>query len=252
MARSVAEIVTIVNELVDYLNNDVYLGAMGSSTTQVCFDCTLWNDGYQDPLATPPINIPPLKTTISGILDQIIVFLEEQLVNPAITDYGFKTQLQRFLDIIKDLKSKIAAIQCEGPCPDVTLLAQLLTTLVMTVTELITTLELLNGLFAYLGICGCMGSKFFELMMGKFINSLSVLLCTVQDWSALVMTFFQFQAIPAKSYIAAYVPKQPLPVPPPQGVGFACVPCPPKPQPINIQQCGVPTNCVPFNPYGCY
>ena len=249
MARSIAEIVVIVNSLTTYINDYLYLGELGESEAVVCFDCVLWNEGYQDEEADPVINIPPLKTTIIERLDEIIYYLEEVIADPEIADYGFKTQLQRFLDVIKDIKNKINAIQCEGPCPDINLLAQLLMTLVMTVTQIVTAMEMLNGLLAYVGTCGCLGDKFFELLIGRFINTITTMQCIVQDWSQLVMAFFQFQNVVAKSYVAAYVPKAPMPQPViQQGMGFACVPCPPRPQP-QCPPCNCNNGCTPFNPY---
>lgn len=256
MARSVPEIVTIVNELVDLLNNDLYLGALTTAgiTADVCFNCSLWNNGYVDPADPTTVIIPPIKSNTVAILDETILYLQSLLSSSTITDYGFKTQIERLVGMITDMRNKINSIQCAETCTDVTLVAQLLATLVISITDLITSLELLNGLLAYMGTCGCVGSKLFELLMGKFINSITVMNCVIQDWYALVMSFFQANAITAKSYVAAYVPNQQIPMPQPQApMSFACVPCPPPPP--CPSQCQQPQNgcyqgnCVPFSPF---
>ncbi len=245
MLRSVAAIETIVTNFINYLNDDVYLG----DTTGVCFDCDLWNNGYTDPANPSIILIPPLKTTIDTIMGETIAYLED--LASTVTDYGFASQIERLIIVTKDIRSKINAIQCSGSCPDPNLLAQLLTTLVVTVTELVTAMELLNGLVTYYGTCGCLGSRFFEITMGKFINQVTDLQCILQDWSILVMSFFQFASMPAKSYVASYVPNQPIPSPSPQSMtGYACVPCPPSACDPNYQYgCGGAPNCIPYSPY---
>ncbi len=253
MLRSVAAIESIITALTNYLNDDVYFGDL----TDVCFDCDLWTYGYADPVDSSTLLIPPLKTTIYNILGEIITFVDGEISST--TDYGFASQLERFSTVVKDIRNKINSIQCSGGCLDQNLLAQLLMSLVLTVTELDTSMELLNGLLTFYEKCGCLGSRFFELAMGKFINQITELQCIAQDWSILVTSFFQSSTAQAKPYVAAYVPNQPIPVPPPQQMnGFACVPCPPQPHcppQYNTSYqtaqygCGGAPNCIPYRPY---
>ncbi|MGL5378398.1 hypothetical protein [Clostridium sp.] len=237
MARSVAAIEVLVSDLVQVMNKDLYLGALTDNniTTEVCFDCSLWNNGYVITTGTVPQTIiPPVKTTVSGILTDIVGLLNDELSDSNLKDFGFKTQIERLLTIIQDLQNKINSIQCNNTCSDVTLTSQLLATLVMTVGQVLTILELLNGLLSYIGTCGCIGSKLFDLLMGKFINSITDLQGLMQDWYGIVMTFFQYSAMPSKSYVASYMPRQQIAPPPmPNPTGYACVPAPPQPR-----QCG--------------
>ncbi|MGL5378399.1 hypothetical protein [Clostridium sp.] len=251
MSRSVPAIETLVNNLTTLINKDLYLGALNDHniTATICFDCSLWNVGYVDNTTTPPtVIIPPIKTTISDLLDDMISFVTDELSDASITDYGFKTQLERFLDVLRDLKNKINSIQCNDVCSDITLTAQLLATLVVSILQLVAIFEVINGLLAYIDTCGCIGSKLFELLMAKFVNSITDLQVIMQDWYGIVMTFFQYSAVTAKSYVASYMPRQQIiPPPMPTPMGHACVPCPPKP-PQPCAPCGS-NNCVPYPPY---
>lgn len=248
MARSVTAIENIIAELVKILNKDLYLGALTNVSEEVCFDCTLWNTGYID--NTDPDNpvtvIPPIKTSILTALTSISTFLEDQLKLETITDYGFKTQLERLLTMVNDLSNKINSIQCNTTCSDIGIMAQLLSTIVLSLTQLLSVLELLNGLLSYMGTCGCIGTKLFDILMGKFINAITSLQCPIQDWYGLVMVFFQYSAMPAKGYVASYMPNQPITPPPMPGpMQHACVPCPPRPQAPNCG-CNLNNNCTQY------
>ncbi|MGL5316631.1 MAG: hypothetical protein ACRC92_25460 [Peptostreptococcaceae bacterium] len=244
MARSVTALATLTQDMVDYINNYLYLGAIpDTDTTTVCFDCDLWNNGYSNESGIELI--PPIKTSIDTLLASIITELNTLLASS--TDYAFNTQIERLISVITDIKNKIGAIQCQDACGETTLLAQLLVSLVVLLTKLIDSVEYLNGLFAYYNACSCMGGSFFEIMMGRFINSITCIQPLVLDFNNIVMSFFQLSTIAAKSYVAAYVPNAPVIVPQPnQGpMQMACVPCPPRPP----MPCPPPNNCTPFG--GC-
>lgn len=240
MARSVTELAALSNEIVDYINKYLYLGIIPSTNTDVvCFDCNLWNSGYTPAGGT--LLIPAIKTSLNTLLGDIITELNTLLTTS--TDYAFNTQIERLITVVTDIKNKIGAIQCQDACGESSLLAQLLVSIVVLLTKLVDSIEFLNGLFAYYNTCACMGEAFFDIMMGRFINSITCIQPLVLDFNNIVMSFFQLSSISAKSYVAAYVPNAPIIVPQPnQGpMQMACVPCPPRPVP-----CPPQNNCTPF------
>ena len=249
MAKSVPAIEALALQIVNFINQDLYLGKLVTLgvTTEVCFDCSLWTEGYtyNDPTNGPTLVIQPIKTTINSIFTNTITVLQNALNDQNDTDYGFKTQIERLLTIVKDLQNKINSIQCTDTCSDITLLAQLLANIVLTMIRLLAAMEYLNGLLAYMGTCGCMGGNFFEILMGRFINAITDLQPVVQDWNNIVLAFFQYSAMSTKAYVASYMPPTPIQVPQMnQGpMQHACVPCPPRP----IVQPQV-NNCTPY-PY---
>ena len=252
-ARSFPALELISINFSNLLNKYLYFGILEERGIEadVCFDCTLWNEGFyyddpdDDPDAGPELIIPPIKQTFINYLTELEDALNEILSDEEMVDYGFKTQIERLLTIISDLKNKVSTIQCKEVCGDITIMSQLLNTLVISITSLIVIIEVVNGLYAYFNACGCIGAKFFELLMGRFINAITDLQAIMQDWYTIVMTFFHFASLSTKSYVASYMPRPAIPMPQPQlNMSHACVPCPPRPP----QPCPQPNHCTPY-PY---
>lgn len=243
----------LTDELIDFLNEDVLLGALDDKNIEyeVCFDCHLWIKGFSMPPCNPnpeSIIIPPISSTFISILNQIEIFLDAQLSNLNCKDFGYKSQIERLLWLVRDLKNKVEAIKCVDPCNDSNIIAVLLSTLIQTILLLVTILEYINGLISYSFNCGCTSVKLSEILMGKLINSITELQALLQDWYGIVMTFLYYSSSSTKPYIASYVPKQPISVPRQTGQMYhACVPCPPKPEPCPPPNYP-PNNCPPF-PY---
>lgn len=252
MARSVAAIETLVINLTDLLNDDLYLGALTTAgvTATVCFDCNLWNNGYTD---DGVLVIPPIKTTVLSNLNAVKTELEVIIADPLITDYGFKTQVQRLLDTVNELINKITSLQCSPSICDANIMPDFLAELVMTIIQMIVILEYLNGLMSYYEYCDCLGISLFSLFMGKFINAITEFQGYLGDWNSIVMAFFQLGAAATKDYVASYMPRPTLQVQQYNGpMGHACVPCP-RPRPaVQIQRqyggCNPNGGCTPF-PY---
>lgn len=239
-------------QLLNFLNDDVLLESLNNKNINydICFDCNLWNYGItyvNSETNTDSLVIPPLSQTFIEILTQIELFLKEQLCNFSCSDFGYKSQLERLLCLIVDLKSKVSAIRCVDTCNDMNILSILLSTLIQTILLLLSILEHINALSTYGNSCGCTSVKLSEILIGKLINNITQLQVLLQDWYAIVMTFLYHSSTSTKSYVASYVPKQPIHIPTPNfNMSHACVPCPPKPQPCPP----VPPNlnCTPF-PY---
>ncbi|MGL5329883.1 MAG: hypothetical protein ACRDD7_11480 [Peptostreptococcaceae bacterium] len=254
MSRSVVDIENLVDVLTDFLHNNILLGALTDKNIdyEVCFDCDLWNNGFEcqcDPNDPNSISliIPPVSTTFISILNEIGKFLHKQINNFNFNDFGYKSQIDRILSMIHDLKNKITAINCINICQDNSnIVEHLLYTLVQTILFLITILETINSLLAYIDICGCT-NKQFSLFMGSLINNITTFQGLMQDWYSIVMTFLHYSSIATKSYVASYAPKHPI-APPPPNVNLSHV-CVPNPQPSRqINQCNPYSNPVNY-PY---
>lgn len=254
MPRNVTEIEILVNKLINFLQDDVLLGALDTHNIEyeICFDCDLWNNGFILNSDTPDSRvtvISPISITFVNILSDTEVFLCSQLSSCNFKDFGYKSQIDRLLSMILDLKNKVLAIRCIDICNDTTnIISHLLYTLIQTILQLVTILETINGLLSYIGSCGCNSIVLVDLLMGKVINTITCFQSLLQDWYSIVMTFLHYSSVSTKSYIASYVPKQPIIPPPNMPIGHACVPCPPKPyphQPNNINNCS--PSCGPYS-----
>ncbi len=251
MPKNIIYTDSLASQLVDFLNKDVLLGALKDENIEqeVCFDCKLWNDGYTVNKYLPcncscgsceeclnsssySVIIPSISSTFICLLTEIETFLKSELCNFSCTNFAYKTQIQRLLYIVSDLKSKALAIQCNSPFCDLNLLAFLLSTLIDTILLLVSILEIINGLLTYTttGNCGCSSTKVVELFMGRLINKISELQMMLPDWYGLVINFMYYSTTTPRPYIASYVPRQPiLPPPPKPPMTFACVPNPQRP-----------------------
>lgn len=238
MARSVPAIESLITEIERFINKDLLLGELVDQSIEedVCFSCELWNYGYCCECgSTEEVIITPIRVSINIIFLNIIDNLKALLNDKNNNNYAFKSQIERMLTIALDLQNKINSIQCITTCGDSTLISQLLAIILITMCQLITVLENLNGLLAYQDICGCLGENFFDIIMGKFINSITELQAIAQDWNNIVMSFFYYSSISTKSYVASYVPNQPIIIQQPNQNPrqHACVPCPPVPPAVH-------------------
>lgn len=237
MARSVTDIEILIINLSDLISNDLYLGSLNAAgiTSTVCFDCSLWLNGYKD--SDGSFIIQPVRTTVINDFTAVQIELDKILKDSTITDYGFKTQVQRFLEIITNLLSKISSLQCSPYMCNSDIISEFLSTLITTICQTITTLEYLNGLLSYYEYCDCMGISLFSILMGKFINAITELQSYIKDWYDLVIIFFQLTSVMPKDYVASYVAKSTIQIPPYNiPTSHACVPCPVPKQPIIQKQ----------------
>lgn len=237
MPRSVTDIEILVNNITVFINKDILLGSLNDTEDNICFDCELWNKGFS--------TIDPISKTFATLLSDVEVFLSNLISNQQINNFGFKGQIDRLLNMIRDLKNKVSAIICIDVCNDASnIISHLLYTLIQTSLVLIVILENINSLLVYMDPC-CSSSIVFDLLMGRLINSITDVQALLKDWYSIVMTFLHYSTISTKPYIASYVPKQPIIAPPPSlPMSHACVPCPPMPCPPKPY----PNNCTTY-PY---
>ena len=176
-----AAIETLITNLTNLLNDDLYLGALTTAgvTTTVCFDCNLCTNGYKDNVI---LIIPSIRTTVLADLAAVQTELNAILGNEAITDFGFKTQVQRLYDTVAELINKITSLQCSPNICDANIMPDFLAELIMTIIHIISIFEYLNVLMSYYEYCDCMVIFLFSLLMGKFINAITELQTYLPDW----------------------------------------------------------------------
>ena len=248
MSRSIQSLNSLVETLTLFLHNDILLYnlTLDNIDIDVCFDCTIWNEGficyYEN--CDEKVIIKPIKITFKEILTELEFFIRQKLSDCENSDYALKSQLDRLLSIITDLRNKVIALSCIDNCNDIDLLPMLFTTLVQTILKLITVIETLNSVLAYSESCGCLGLKIYDINMGIFINSITTLQQMLVEWNSLVMSYFHYSSMTYKSYVASYVPNPVIPQPKPiHNMSHACVPCPPEPNIVNLH----PNICSPIN-----
>ncbi|MGL5314837.1 MAG: Ig-like domain-containing protein, partial [Peptostreptococcaceae bacterium] len=223
----------IPDKLVQLLNYDVYLMALQDLTLSenVCFDCELWTNGYSDSSAI--VIIPPISTSLIAILTQLsnklVNVLNDNSLNAQCSQASFKSQVERLLAIINDLKSKISLIQCNNNTCNESLFSSLLSLLSNTLDILITVSSTLNGL---LGICtnNCsVCDSSFSNLMSIFINSTTLLYNLLLSWSNITMAFMNLSvnSSSSKSYVPMYVPNRPI-TQPTKSYSSNCFICPPR------------------------
>ncbi len=200
-------------QLVHLLNNDIFLMGITDAglTVNVCFNCDLWLNGYTH---MGELIIRPIRSAFIDIIDQFIAQLEGILASTSSTECGspaFKSQVDRLLVALKDLKNKIMNFECIVSC-DINLYDHLLELLSQTIDLLISLSSLVNGFLELCkNNCPCVNS--FSLLMGQFINLTTLLYSTLPDWNNLVITSVASNSYSSKPYVPGYVPNQPLNIP---------------------------------------
>lgn len=227
--------VTLADELLFFLENDLFLGAINNSSipANVCFDCALWNNGYT---YSGTLVIPPIKTTFNSLLSSVIAEIQNYINTNICNDYGLTAQLDRFLGIVRDLQNNINTLPCDGNCFNDRLIAHLLSLSIRTLNSLITIVSNIEGLARLCSMNCPTCSSAFDLIVSSLINDITVLACIMPNWNSLVLAFMGSNAPTPKTYVAGYMPKQPVPMPPPppNNMSFYCGP----------SNCG-PNNCGP-------
>lgn len=196
-------------KLVKLLNSDVYLMALEDTniTDNVCFDCTLWNEGY---ISSGIVIIPPIKMSLISILTEMLNDLQNILndnnLNQPCNDVAFRSQVDRLVAIINDLMNKVTALDCSTTRCNVALSGPFLSLLSQTLDTLITITSTLDGI---LGLCSnncsnCNSS--FNNLIGIFINSTTSLSNLLGAWNNLVLSFMSLGNLVPKSYVPAYMP----------------------------------------------
>ncbi|MGL5378403.1 hypothetical protein [Clostridium sp.] len=238
-------IVDINNKIIKLLNENIFLNILPENKIgyNICFDCDLWSNGIIiESDAGKSYTIEPISETLINILIEVECNLQSQLRDQNLMNFGYKSQIERLLCMIIDLKNKISAVRCINICNDSSnILSHLLHTLVQTLLSLMNILEVILALISQINNCCCSTVIVFDLFMGSLVNKITELQVLLRDWHMLVINFLSYSSPSTSPYIASYVPKQPIiPMQPAMQNAHACVPCPPN---QNTQFINHPNNC---------
>lgn len=218
---------SIPSKLLYLLENDIYLNGLevANINANVCFDCDLWNNGYTSFLGD--LIIHPIKSTFNSLLLEIKAYLQNILIptgeSISCNDYGFKSQVDRVLNIVNDLENKTSSFTCSTQCCNPSLNGQFLDLLSQSVTNLITIITSIDGAIE---ICNssCSNCSAFDKLMPTLVNSISDLGNLMVLWNYLLMNFMSCMNSSTKPYVASYIPNRQISVPPPNQY---CINCPP-------------------------
>lgn len=236
MSTNIDTLVTISNRIIKLLNNNIFFYGLSKSEIhyEIKFDCNMWSNGATirvDNQQNNAIILEPISGVFIDILSDIACNLEEQLWERNTANFAYKSQIERLLCTVIDLKNKITSIKSINRGNDGTnIIAHLLHTLVQTLLLLVNILETILGLRSQTCHCHCHTDIAFNLFMGLLVNKITELQVLLKDWHALVINFLSYSPMPMSSYVASYIPKQPIaPAPPPMQNLHICVPNQPNP-----------------------
>ena len=194
-------------KLLKLLNENIYL-LNTKSYDYICFNCDIWTNGYID--KSKNIEIMPVKDSLIKLLDELIEKLNDILVNTVYRNIynnnGFKAQVDRFLYVIKELKSKIRAISCRDSC-DNSIYSYFVSLLSDTINALVRAYSLLDAL-VYPSEKHCTNcNKHLEYLMPIYVNTVSYLQEISKSYNSLLVYFTQIATMQDKSYNPVYFPK---------------------------------------------
>lgn len=200
---------TISDRLLLLLENDVFMGSLSNLNivpNNVCFDCNLYNNGYTH---NNILIINPIKPTLLSILTDLINNLNSILYSStthSCSDFGFKAQVDRFLNIVLDLKNSINILICDINCCNFNLVSQLFGLLSQTIINLIDITTNIEGALNYCSSnCNtCYNS--LDSFMSNIINKSTALASISNNWRFLTLSFMSCSNNSYKPYVASYVP----------------------------------------------
>ena len=184
----------------------------------------------ENDLFTIDCEVENIIETINGVVkslinltNDIVAYIERELISQENTDMGYLAQLSRLVTYLRNILSKLRYINIPLDYCNTDILVHLMILLSDYILTMVTTLEIHDGINVYYNKCECMGSVFYELMVGRFINSLMPLYCIAPMFNDILMIIHSQTTI--KPYVAAYVKKPDMrPQMRPVSMGMSCPP----------------------------
>ncbi|MGL5314357.1 MAG: SdrD B-like domain-containing protein, partial [Peptostreptococcaceae bacterium] len=164
------------------------------------------------------------NSTLIGISNSLITLWTQNIIDGEINDLSYKSQLQRLIYSVQNILIRLMNLNIPSEYCNISLLANIVDTLIVYTLDLITILENNDGLIAYYNKCACMGIEFYDLLMGRFINSITMLNQIPYTLNNILsVLFIDLNAI-NKPYVAAYVPRTNINIPPNKPLNICCPP----------------------------
>ena len=156
-------------------------------------------------------NIDKAIEDLMKLSQDIVEYLEEELKSGSNQDMGYLAQLNRYILIIKHILNKIKYIVIPDNYCNVEVVAHILLLLTEYILNMIEILGYHDGIYSYNNICGCMGIKVYEMLIGKFINGITMLEYLHPKFNELVMILNSTNNL--KTYIPMYSKKENIVIP---------------------------------------
>ncbi|MGL4912109.1 MAG: SdrD B-like domain-containing protein, partial [Romboutsia sp.] len=167
-------------------------------------------------------SLSSLRDEFILILDLIISSIQTSIKNT--TDYGYKSQLSKLIDIINTIKAIMTNLLITDSC-DFNFIAQLIFILIEETLLLLKIVYTMEGLDSISTRCKCLNSTAFDILMGSFINTITELEKNITSMNSLLQWSFR-NSYKMSLYSPTFMPKNTIiPKPINTQTGFYCGPC---------------------------
>lgn len=139
------------------------------------------------------------------VLNMIKSVWSDELNSGKIDDLGYKAQLQRLLYALDISISKLTNVNMISSSCNVSLISNLIYILTEYILNLLSIISDKEGLSSYYNKCGYTGCEVYELIMGRFINNITILETINTNLNSLLGLLYSSNNI--KNYIPMYSPK---------------------------------------------
>lgn len=197
------EQINFIFMLLEVLNHDIYSAGCDSLSDMIS-------------------SINYANSTLISISNSLIALWSEELANGYISDAGYKAQLQRLIYSVQNIISRLINLNIPSDYCNMNLLANIINVLIEYTLDLIIILENNEGLKAYYDKCSCMGLEFYNILIGKFINSITKLEQVGFVLNNILGVFYADLNSKNKSYVAAYVPRRNINISPYKPLNIYC------------------------------
>lgn len=191
--------------LIDLINDDI-----------LSIDCS------DDDLITQQIQniIDKLLNIINLSLD----YFQSKLDSSDIKDLGYKSQVQKLTQILTSLSNILNNIIVEDNICNNNLLSYMIRLFMEISILLMKLLEENYSLTDKYNNCPCFHTNLFNIMMGHFINNITLLESLILDASNILLYMNAEQNYVPQNYVASYMPRSKIVPPPIKPNQFHCCP----------------------------
>lgn len=193
--------------LLDVLNDDIYSAP---------------SDSLKDMINT----INNANKTLIEISNSLIGFWSKEIANKEINNAAYKSQLQRLIYIVQNIVAELESLKIPSDYCNANLVANIMDTSIQYTLDLMRVVENDDGLNAYYDKCSCTGAEFYNILMGKFINSITRLDGVSYTLNDILRALYADLNYTNRPYVAAYVPNPKINTPPYKQMNICCPPDP--------------------------
>lgn len=145
-------------------------------------------------------------TILIQVLNMIKAVWSDELNNGKIDDLGYKAQLQRLIYAIDISISKLTNTNIISSSCNTSIVSNLIYILTEYILNLLLIISDKEGLYSYYNKCCYTGCEVYELIMGRFINNITILESINTNLNSLLGAIYSSSNM--KNYIPIYAPKK--------------------------------------------